>query len=341
MRPAASTESGDTAQPACCCTCDDESCEGSDLLWFITGWARGIRRYVNACRSLKGPDAMTRALSGETGQFLVLFFGLQTFVFMCIHAHQLLMDTRYVNAPSAPQPHESLTLRVVRVIDLLVCLVWSSFLCWLFQRLRHKEITALDGRRLLLLSFRSAVGVYALGTLVDFAQCHFQAGGIGPHCNGYNCAQTALALVSSALVGEYKPEAFLAVCFLGQGLYRLVWVLREERPTVVKVSISTTAAVLVLLSISLYAEEILYWRVAASKRLEEKDLEQGVLVDASTSSYIELKAVMMDARKRDFDDSMGVATLDDDEEEEEEKEEKEEEEKEEEEKEECVCVCVC
>jgi len=338
MLPTAAAESDGTVQLACYCTCEDESREGSDLLWFITGWGTGYRRYVNACRSLKGRDAITIALAGGTGQFLVLFFGLQTLVFMCIHAHQLLMDTRYVNAAHAPQPHESLTLRVVRVVDFLVCLVWSSFLGWLFQRLRQRAISSVDGRRLLLASFRCGVYVYTLGTMVDFAQCHFQAGGIGPSCNGYNCAQTALILASSALVGEYKPDVFWAVCFLGQGLYRLVWAWREERPTVVKVSISTTAAILILLSLSLYAEEIVYWRVATSKRQEEEeDVEQGVLVDASTSSYMELKAVLIDARKRDPDDSMGLATLDEEEKEEEEEkadaeeqgEEKEEEEEEE------------
>ena len=273
MRPAAAAESGNTVQPPC----KDESREGSDLLWFIMGWGRGCRRYFNACRSLKGRDAITRALSGGTGQFLVLFFGLQVFGFAGIHAHQLLMDTRYVNAAHAPRPHESLTLRVVRVIDFLVCLVWSSFLGWLFLRLRRQEITALDGRRLLLASFRRVVCVYALGTMVDFAQCHFQAGGIGAHCHGYNCATTAIPLAVAVIVGEYKPDAFWAVCFLGQGLYRLVWVLREERPMVVKVCISTTSPILVVLSISLYAGEIVYWRVATLKRHEEVvGLEHGL-----------------------------------------------------------------
>ena len=84
MLPAAAAESGDTVQLACCCTCEDESREGTDLLWFIAGWAGGYCRYVNACRSLKGRDAIAIALSGETGQFLVLFLGLQTLVFMCI-----------------------------------------------------------------------------------------------------------------------------------------------------------------------------------------------------------------------------------------------------------------
>jgi hypothetical protein len=312
MRPAAAAESGNTVRPPC----KDESREGC----FIMGWGRGCRRYVNACRSLKGRDAITRALSRGTGQFLVLFFGLQVFGFAGIHAHQLLMDTRYVNAAHAPRPHESLTLRVVRVIDFLVCLVWSSFLGWLFLRLRRQEITALDGRRLLLASFRRVVCVYALGTMVDFAQCHFQAGGIGAHCHGYNCATTAIPLAVAVIVGEYKPDVFWAVCFLGQGLYRLVWVLREERPMAVKVSIATTSVALIVLSISLYAEEIVYWGVAMSKRQEEEekadkeeeeeDLEQGLPEHASTSSYKELRAVLIDAWKRDPDGSTGLALLD-------------------------------
>jgi len=266
---------------------------------------------------LKGQDAITKALSGSPGQFLLLFFGLQTSVFMVIHMHQLLMDTRYVKTASTPQPHEPLTLRVVRVIDFLVCLVWSSFLLSLFLRLRRKEISSIDGRRLLLASFRYGIFAYTLGTFVDFAQCHFQAEGIGSHCNGFNCAQTALVLACSALVGEYKPDVFWAVCFLGQGLYRLIWALREERPTVIKVSISTTSAVLILLSIALYAEEIVYWKVAKSKRQEEEmnvTVDEGVLADASTSSYThthrEPQAAWMDAQKRIPKDAMGLATLD-------------------------------
>ena len=257
MQPAAAAESDDSVQ-----RCNDETHGCINQMRFITRWGRAYRRYINACRTLKGRDAITRALAGAAGQFLVLFFGMQIFVFAGIHAHQLLMDTRFVNAQHAPQPHESLTLRVVRLLDFLVSLVWSVFLGWLFLRLRQKKVTALDGRRLLLLSLRGVVCVYTMGTVMDFAQCHFQAGGIGAHCHGYNCAATAIPLAVAVIVGEYKPDAFWAVCFLGQGLYRLVWALREERPMVVKACVATTSAVLILLSISLYAEEIVYWRVA-------------------------------------------------------------------------------
>jgi hypothetical protein len=169
---------------------------------------------INFSRPLKGRDSLVTALSCSTGQICVLFFGLLTFGFSGIHTHQLLLDTRFVNAKDSAGPHSARTLRWVRVMDVLVCLVWSFFLIWLVLRLRSQKVTGLVGRKQLLDSFRCAVCVYTMGTLIDFAQCHFQAGGIGTHCNGYNCAQTALILSSSVFIAEYKPQVFWAICFM-------------------------------------------------------------------------------------------------------------------------------
>ena len=50
----------------------------------------------------------------------------------------------------------------------------------------------------------------------------------------------------------------------------------------VKVSIATTSPILIVLSISLYAEEIVYWRVAMSKRQEE---EEEPVIPLDTESF--------------------------------------------------------
>jgi hypothetical protein len=208
---------------------------------------------------LKGRQALESVFMCETGQACLLVFGIQTFIFSCIHSHQLAVDTRFVNAPDKPEPHESLTFRWVRVIDAFVAFFWSIFMAGLSLRLRNKQITGTSARKLLLGSLASVTCIYTIGMLVDFAQCHFQAGGIGAHCHGFNCIQVALVLGMTMCVGEYKPQFFCAVCFGGQGLYRLWWALREERPVVVTATVST-------MSIMLVVEDVIDWHLCNFSR---------------------------------------------------------------------------
>ena len=221
-----------------------------------------LRGYAN---SLKPRDALETALSSDAGQACLVVFALQTFVFTCIHMHQLLGSERFVNAPGRPLPHESMTLRWVRVIDCLCSGGWSFFLLWLSRQLRQKRMLGAHGKYLLLFAMNNLAIIYTVAALVDFGQCHLQAGGIGRHCNGYNCMQMMLVMALTNLVGEYQPQVFCAVCFGGQGAYRLLWALREDRPLVVQSIVCTSSILLILFPLVLYVEEIMHWQIGLSK----------------------------------------------------------------------------
>ena len=227
--------------------------------------------YRSYIQRLKGQDALDSKLACESGQACIFFFGMQNIIFTFIHSHQLFMDTRFVNAPDKPEPHDSRRLRWVRVIDAFVSLTLSIFLAGLSYGLRNKQITGTSARNLLLGFFSIAVCVYVAGTFVDFAQCYFQAGGIGTHCHGYHCLQISVALALTTLVGEYKPQFFCAVCFGGHGLYRLWWALREERSMFVTATVSTISIMLLLFPAFLYVEEIIDWQMGNSKKDSRDD----------------------------------------------------------------------
>lgn len=135
-----------------------------------------------------------------------------------------------------------------------------------------------EGKSMLLRSLSCMSCIYALATLMDFAQCHFQAGGIGRHCHGYNCVQVALVLACTSFIGQYEPQVFCAVCFGGQGLYRLWWALREDRPAIVQSVVCGISILLVLFPIILYVEEIVHWQIGMSKCESEDKVDTRVMV---------------------------------------------------------------
>lgn len=228
-------------------------------------WASNLRGYV---KSLKR-DPLDAALAAGSGQACLFLFAMQTFVFSIIHAGQLLAETRFVNAANSPLPHDSLTLRWVRVIDTVCSMLWGVFMLSLVRSLSFKAITGARGRELLLGSLAKMSYIYVVGSVIDFSQCQFQAGGIGSHCHGFNCAQIAFVLAFTAFVGEYQPHFFCAVCFGGQGLYRFWWCHREQRTVLVQIVVSTMSILLVLFPALLFFEEVIHWLVGSSKRERE------------------------------------------------------------------------
>lgn len=228
-------------------------------------WVTSIRGYV---KSLKR-DPLDAALAAGSGQACLAVFAVQTFVFSVIHAGQLFADTRFVNFADSPGPHDSLTFRWVRLIDVVCSMFWGIFMLALVRALSTEAITGARGRELLLGSLAKVSYVYVVGSVIDFFQCHFQAGGIGSHCHGLNCAQIALVLSLTAFVGEYHQHFFCAVCFGGQGLYRFWWCHREERSVLIQTVVSTMSILLLLFPALLHVEEIIHWHVGSSKRQRE------------------------------------------------------------------------
>ena len=253
------------------------------------GESRGSRvgRLAAYIRSFKGhmqgPSAVDSALACHSGQACLLVFGAQKIVFAVVHTGQLLSVARFVSCPDQPLPHESLTLRWVRVLDILCSLGLGLSLARLSMRLRRKAISGCSGRKVLLQTIACVSAAYVVGALADYAQCHYQGGGIGPHCNGFNCLRVSMMLAAAVAVGQYQPRFFWSVCFGAEGLHRMWWVLSEKREVWVLVSVLLTSALLFLLIAVLFVEDLVRWEIGRSKRSEEAEDAKGVQSDVPVS----------------------------------------------------------
>jgi len=126
---------------------------------------------VPALEQLHGMNASEETLAGAAGQVCCLVFAIQYLVLSFVHSHQLLEDSRYVNAADAPRPHESLALRWVRVIDAAAALGMSAYLVGLYLQLRSKSINSAGAKNSLLRLFAATSLVYVVASFIDFAQC--------------------------------------------------------------------------------------------------------------------------------------------------------------------------
>ena len=214
------------------------------------------------------------AMAGEYGQAALTAFALQKFIFACVHLQQLLSEeTRFVNEPDAPRPHASQTIRLVRLLDFLAAGWWTFVILRLLQQLQTNTINGSRGRRQLLRAFQHGTYCYIVGTAMDFGQCYFQAGGIGAHCNGLACAQVATMMGFTWFMGVYQvsfacpcqplaaclssctilmlsclqPHFFGAFCFGLEGIYRLWWSFREDRPLIIRVTVALVSFMSILL----------------------------------------------------------------------------------------------
>lgn len=190
------------------------------------------------------------------GQACLFLFSVNMMVIAVGHWGQLATDERFVYAPDAPRPHKSETLRFVRVLDFVVVTCWSVVLAILAFSLHAKCITPAHGRRAVMCTMSMAVLIYLMGAAVDYLQCHFQAGGIGSHCHGFFCIQTAAATLVCVIVGHLRPRLLFMVCFGMQGALRLEWASRAEKPGVLHATVIALAVTLIVLPIVAYFQEI-------------------------------------------------------------------------------------
>ena len=118
---------------------------GGDAGSSAAGSGSLVGRLATCIRSFKGhlqgPSAVDSALACDSGQACLLVFGAQKIVFAGVHTGQLLSVARFVLCPDRPLPHESLTLRWVRVLDMLCSLGLGLSLARLSMRLRRKAIS--------------------------------------------------------------------------------------------------------------------------------------------------------------------------------------------------------
>ena len=225
---------------------------------------------------MRGPDALDAALACRSGQACLLLFGVHMLVFAGIHCDQLLSEARFVPFPDRLLPHDSLTLRCVRVLDVVCCLCLGLLLTWLAIKLERGMISGHDGRNVLLHLLACLSAIYAVGALVDYVQCRYQGGGVGPQCHGYNCLRVSLITGATVAVGKYQPRFFCGVCFGGQGLYRLYWVLVEKREVWASLAVLLTSSVLLLFPAVIYFEDIFRWEIGRCKREGQAEDATGV-----------------------------------------------------------------
>ena len=221
-----------------------------------TSYAASYREFK---RHVRAPGALPAALECESGQGCTFFFGLQLSIFGIIHVGQLLGEERFVYAPDRPLAHASRTLRWVRVLDVLISCVFGICFMRLALMLRRKKISGSAARKRLVQLLSIASAAYMVGALVDVVQCRHQGGGTGSHCHGYNCLRLSVFLGVSAVVGEYQQHCFCGLWFGGSGIYRILWVLREERGDLVSVAVLLVSTPLLVFLATVYVEDMVTW----------------------------------------------------------------------------------
>ena len=187
------------------------------------------------------------------GQAALMLFSINMLIVAIGHGGQLATDERFVYEPDAARPHASRTLRLVRILDFVVMLCWAVMMQLLNLALRTKRITPAQGHAAVLAAMACVVFVYLSGALADYAQCYFQAGGIGSHCHGQSCLRTAAATMVCLVVGRWRPHLFFLFCFGIQGALRLEWATRAEHPDVLRAIVVVFAITLMTLPAIAYS----------------------------------------------------------------------------------------
>lgn len=190
------------------------------------------------------------------GQAALLLFSINMMTVAIGHGGQLATEERFVYEPNAAHPHESGTLRFVRLLDFVVMVCWAGQMCRVGLRLRTRRITPAQGYSAVMGSMICAVIAYLLGAVADSLQCNFQAGGIGTHCNGNSCLRVAAATLVCFVIGRWRPRLFFLFCFGMQGALRLEWAKRGDLPDALRAIVLVFAITLLTLPALVYLCEL-------------------------------------------------------------------------------------
>ena len=172
------------------------------------------------------------------------------------HLEHLMSDARFVTEAEECGPHESRTLRVVRVLDVSVAFILAFVLLWLARELGWRRRSPGDARQVVLASLSVLAVVYFVGAVCDLGQCHFQAGGIGSQCNGMACFNVACLFLVCKMVGHWNPRFFAFAALTLQGVHRLHWASRQLLESNLRVFFGTVALCFVIFPLYVYAQEL-------------------------------------------------------------------------------------
>lgn len=187
------------------------------------------------------------ALDTGSAQLAVVCFALFNFNMFLIHMQQLGGDLRFIYLPDAYEAHPSRTLRVVRVIDVAVSFLFGTFLLVLGVGLSLNRLHSASAARWLRCGMLVVAAVYVVGGVTDLMQCHFQASGIGSHCNGHACFVVAGAFLMCVAVQMLHARCFWMFCLVTEAVYRVMWLQREgQRNSIREWSLMLTVWIVVL-----------------------------------------------------------------------------------------------
>jgi hypothetical protein len=172
------------------------------------------------------------------------------------HLEHLMSDARFVTEAEERRPHETRTLRIVRVLDVSVAFIWAVLLLWLAHELTWRRRSIGDARQIVLASLSVLAFVYFLGALCDFGQCHLQAGGIGSQCNGMACGCVACLCLLCTIIGQWNPRFFAFAALTLQGVHRMHWASRQLLESNWRVFFGTMAICFVSFPLFVYAQEL-------------------------------------------------------------------------------------
>ena len=189
-------------------------------------------------------------------QACLVIFALYMLFVGLIHCEQLLSDARFVTEAEEPRPHEPRSLRIVRVLDVLVVFSWAAVLIWLARELGYRRRSPGDARRAVVASMGVVAVVYFVGALSDYGQCQFQGGGIGTKCNGMACVQVACLLLMCVLIGHWNPRFLAFAVFTSSAVHNLQWASRESLRSTLRLFCGMIALCFVALPLCVYMQEL-------------------------------------------------------------------------------------
>jgi len=143
------------------------------------------------------------------------------------HVEQVSSDGRFVYAADAREPHSTRTLRLVRVLDVFVSFFFGGFLLVLGVGMCLQRVHSALAAQRLRCGMLIVAAAYVVGGVTDLLQCHFQAAGIGVHCNGNACFKVAASFLVCVAVMMLQTRLFIAFCLVLESAYRVWWLQRE------------------------------------------------------------------------------------------------------------------
>ena len=249
----------DAATATAKATADLEAAEGAAPVCGDAAFA--LQRLANVLESAKagGLEALPELETTDSWTAARATLVLTALNFLSVaptHCEHAMSDARFVTEAEEPRPHESRTLRLVRVLDVVVIFSWAALLLWLAHELGCRRRSPGDVRPMVLASLGVVAVVYFVGALCDFGQCHVQAGGIGSQCNGMACLNVACLLLVCKGVGHWNPRFLAFAVFTLQGVHRLHWASRQPLESTSRVLFGTIALCFVVLPLYMYAQEL-------------------------------------------------------------------------------------